>query len=628
MSTITARRRREIAEGTAAVPSPPVAVRKSSDGSLGGVPLVAAIVGVGLVLCSIADSLSRATLAPTPWIYWAGVALITAPVFYRLCSPLPTTRERLALVCMLGLALYAVKLMRAPFGFTQPDEYPHLFNVEQILRYHHLFHSDSLLSITADYPGLEGATSALAMVTGMSATAAGIVVIGAARLMMMVGLFGLIGGISRSSRVAGLGAAIYAGNANFLLFGVQFAYESLALPLLVVILACIAARDRARASDSRAWTIVTLLCIAALVPTHHLTSYLLIIILVTLTVIQLTSKRFSVAAPMWPIALFTVVLTLAWLVVAASATVGYLSPVAGAAFESTLHTLTGESPPRAAFSGGGVGANQVNDLGEKVVGLASIAITLAAVVGGLIYARRRYRFRDQPLTLLIVLSSVGYFGATALRVAPAAWEIGNRLAEFLFVGVGFVIGSISIDAFRVRGRRWPVHAVFAAGAATIVVGGAILGWPANTRLANPLVVVADGHRIQSETYEVGRWVGSHLAPGTRFAAPEADAATLLLYGRGYVATNATDYADFILQAPTLQGYEIALWRSKHLQYAVVDLRVRSTDNAAGYFFGVHPPAGPTDELLPLSVATKFTKLPAPEVFDSGNIRVFNLQGAG
>ena len=69
--------------------------------------------------------------------------------------------ERLALVCMLGMALYVVKLLRDSLLYTLPDEFVHSFNAHQIADRHHMFHDVSIQPISAHYPGLEGAASSL-----------------------------------------------------------------------------------------------------------------------------------------------------------------------------------------------------------------------------------------------------------------------------------------------------------------------------------------------------------------------------------------------------------------------------------------------------------------------------------
>ena len=153
-----------------------------------------------MLVCSIANALSRSTETTTTLIYWAGLLLIVLPIFYRLTSREASPRERLALVCLLGLSLDGVKVVRDSLLFTFPDEFVHAYSAHQIVEHHHLFQSNLLLPATPRYPGLEGATSALMTLTGMSSFGAGIVVIGVARLVFVMSLFFLF------ARLGGSGA--------------------------------------------------------------------------------------------------------------------------------------------------------------------------------------------------------------------------------------------------------------------------------------------------------------------------------------------------------------------------------------------------------------------------------------
>ena len=69
------------------------------------------------------------------------------------------------------------------------------------------------------------------------------IVVGAARVLMMLALFLLYERACGDSRLAGVGALVYAANPGFLFFDAQFAYESLALPLAVFTLWCIQRRE-------------------------------------------------------------------------------------------------------------------------------------------------------------------------------------------------------------------------------------------------------------------------------------------------------------------------------------------------------------------------------------------------
>ena len=193
-------------------------------------PVIALLAAVGLFLCSIANALARETRDPTQLIYWLGVLLIAVPIFLRLTSTQPSYRERLGLVLLLGLALYGVKVVHDAPLFTLSDEYIHAFNVQQIEKFDHLYHFNPAISTSPYYPGLEGATSALTMLTGASTYLCGTILVGAARLVQMAALFFLFARLSGSARGAGLGVAVYTGTSNFLFWGAQFSYESLSLP--------------------------------------------------------------------------------------------------------------------------------------------------------------------------------------------------------------------------------------------------------------------------------------------------------------------------------------------------------------------------------------------------------------
>ncbi|MBO0767494.1 MAG: hypothetical protein J2O48_02290, partial [Solirubrobacterales bacterium] len=194
---------------------------------------------VGLAIVALGEDLSRAALLPTPFLIWAGVALIIGPITYRVTDPRAGTAERLALVAVAGVAFFLVKVVRSPFTFTVVDELFHLTNLNNILATHHLYSPNPGLSVSADYPGLEGTASAIAMLAGISPFAAGTILVGIIRVTALCAQFALFSAVSRSSAVGALGAVFSLANPNTLFFEGAFAYESLALPLFLVLLAAL-----------------------------------------------------------------------------------------------------------------------------------------------------------------------------------------------------------------------------------------------------------------------------------------------------------------------------------------------------------------------------------------------------
>jgi hypothetical protein len=590
---------------------------KTSAAWLGWFPALSASASLGVVLVVLCDALSRSTRSSSQALFWIGLLVIYVPVVFRLCSAGAARSERLALVVLLGLSLYVVKVLRDPFGFTFADELAHAPNANAILRTHELFHANSILPVTAYYPGLESVTAAFASMSGLSSFGAGLIVIGTARLAMMLGLFLLFERLSGSARIAAFGAAIYAANSNFVFFNAEFSYESLALPLLVTLL--FAVLEWRSGPNRTGWSITVLLLTVGIVATHHLTSYALVGLLLALSLAARLRGVNAQQVP-WRFALFAVVAAAAWLTYVASATVGYLTPVLTKAFLSTIHTVSGEAAPRHLFVSSQTGYQA--PLLERAAGIGSVLLLAAGFPFGLRVLWRR--FRHEPLALVLALAGVAFFGTAALRFAPGAWETANRASEFLFLGLAFTLALAGIDRWSPRGKAWFGPAVASSCLAVVFAGGVIGGWTPSLRLSQPYRIKADSRVIDAEGRQMARWVSSHLGPGRRFAASSSDARLLAAYAGGFALEGQSPDVIDILQTPTLPAWELTVLRENRLRYVVVDRRRRSFDNLAGYFFGRRPGAGVPDTLFAPAVAEKFDRIRGDRLYDSGGIVIYDL----
>ena len=583
-------------------------------------PLIALIASVGLLVVSVANALSRATLAPTSLIYWAGLLIIALPIFYRLSSKQPSYRERLGLVLLLGLALYGVKVVHDGNLFTFTDEFVHAFNAERIAETHHLYEFNPMIPTTPHYPGLEGATSALMTLTGMSSFGAGTIVVGAARLTFMAALFFLFARLSGSARGAGLGVAIYTGSSNFLYWGAQFSYESISLPLMVVVLMAFAEREAGPVQRRAPWTLLIVLGILAITITHHLTSYGLALIFVALAVLYRVMK---IERPNpWPLAVLAVVTAVGWLLIAARSTVGYLFPVLGDAVEAILNTASGEAPPRTLFHQASDTAEQVGatPLPARALALLAVAVLGVGMVVGIRQVWRRHR--GEPLILLFCAASVAFFGALTLRFAPAAWETGNRAGEFLFIGLAFVIIYGAAELLRAGPNLQRRRLLLTGALGIVLVGGTISGWPWDVQMARPLQATADGNEIDSESLALAKFAGDRL-DGSRFAAPEAEARTLLHPGGQVAFAGQGPDIEDIVNSGELEPWQLPLLQENHLPYVATDRRLNSGDAIRGFYFTVPGEYG--DELREKGVVHKFSRLPVARVWTSGRISLFDLK---
>jgi hypothetical protein len=588
---------------------------KPTTGYLAPIALAA---GIGLLVCSFANTLAREGGDPS-LLYWAGILVIALPIFWRLTSRDASTSERLVLVCLLGLSLYAVKVVRdAPF-FTFSDELVHAFNADQIAAHHHLFRFNPILPVTPNYPGLEGATSALMSLTGLSSYGAGIVVVGAARLSLMIGLFLLFTRIGGSARTAGLAAAIYAGNFNFFFWGAQFSYESVALPLFVVVLMAVAERDASPREWAREWAVPIVLGIAAIVVTHHLTSYAVAVFLALLAIVYWGLRRDWGWPNPWRYAVLAAVLAISWLLLVAGSTFDYLAPVISEAFEAIFNTASGEAPARGLFQGKG-SSIPTTPLLARGIALLAVALLAAGVFFGL--QRFWQRYRKEPYALIFAAASITFFATLLLRLAPAAWETGNRLSEYLFVGLAFIAALSGLQNWRPQKWPWLGRASLTAALGVVLVGGAIAGWPWDLQLSSPIRASAEGRTISSAPLALAEWAEHNVPEDDRFGASTANARLLMAPGERVAFAGKTPDIQDILEETSFSDWELPLLRDEEIRYVVTDRREIASDATRGYSFSMR---GENPELLPSATVTKFAELPgAKRIYSSGDISVYEL----
>ncbi len=582
-------------------------------------PGLSVVGALGLVLVAIAFERSRAGMQGADFLFWSGLITLIIPFGVRLAMPATSRSERIALVIFLGMGLYLVKVMQNPLAFTYPDEYVHVFNLDQVLNTGHLFAPNPLIQVTPLYHGLSIVASSVAAITGLSPFLAGLVVIGVARFLLVVGLFLLFEEISGSSRVAGLGVLAYTANPNFLFFSAQYAYESLALPLAVLIAALVISRLKTTDAAMRLGLgLVSILLVMTIVITHHLTSYALLGFLAALSVAFWIFYRGKLHGPIL-MTLFALVSALAWLLFVATPTVGYLSPVLGGAIQSVTQFLTSPGASRGLFSST---SGYVSPVWERVVALGGVLMTVIALPFGL---RRIWNeYRNNPAAWLLGAAAVGYVGTLALRFFPAAWEIGNRASEFLFVGVGFVLALAATWMDTRLVMNLAKRAALAALFALIFMEGVIAGWPPLARLAQPYFVDAKNHVLNPEGVTAGIWALTYLGPNQQFAADPSNARALLVYGHQYPLTGSERGIRALLYANHIDQSVLDILANSQIRYVLVDRRNKSWDQMIGlYFDRVGQNTGAA--LFPEGAIDKFDQLArVRRIYDGGDIVIYDV----
>jgi hypothetical protein len=584
----------------------------------GRLPFFTLVAGEALVVVAAANALSRSGHGGGIALFWLASLSLVALATFRLTSPVAARRERVGILIVVGMTLYLVKVLKDPFTFTYSDEFLHGYNAFKVLDTGSLLSDNPILPVTPRYTGLPSETSVVASLTGFHVFGAGVVVIGAARLVMMLALFLLFEEITRSSRVAGLAGLIYAANPNFVFFTAQYAYESLALPLAVLVMAGVTRWMRRDDDAARhGWAVAVPIVSTAVVMTHHMTAYALFGFLAAFALVHALVSRGGGTRSPWPFAVFTGVAIVLWLTFVASDTVGYLTPIFTSALESALETITNETAPRELFvSESGVRGPAV----ERVVALSSIAIIALALPLGIRDVRRRYW--RHPVALTFAAAAVGYLGTLFLRFIPAAaaWEVGNRASEFLFVGVALML-ALAAAAGNI-GRRASGRLLVAGAAVVVFAGGVITAAPPDVRLALPYRIIAEGHVLEPSGARAAAWTSSNLGRGARFGADQANARLLVAHGQVAFAGSSPNVDEVILY-PIFTPSMYSVVAENRLRYIVMDRRRIRDDRTVGYFFA--SPRATRAGIYPRTWYEKFDRQPGvSRVFDSGDLVIYDV----
>ena len=620
--------------------------------SWGWVPALSLTSASGLLLLAMANSSARLEFEWAPALMYAGLTLLFVPVAARLFSAAPARRERIGLVVVLGLSLYLVPVLRSPVMLTGYDELLHWRTAYDIIESGHLFHGNSLLPMSPLYPGLEIVTSAVIRLTGLPIFEAGVLVIGFARLLFALALFLFFEEISESPRVAGIATLLYMTNPSFVFFDAQFGYESLALPLGVFGLYIITRRLRRHETHHGA-TLAVFLTIGAIVVTHHLTSFALVVFLAVMFMLGfLTKQSAEERADLGRILAFSIMTVLAWLILIAPTVIYYLSPYSVGAVRQMIDLLLNQVGARPLFTDyAGLGT----PLWERLLSLTSVALILLGLPWGLVQIWRRYReqlivlargavsltftqvVESNPgisvIALALGAASLVYGVMLPLRLLPKTAEVSARSAEFLFLAIAFVLALGPAQRWLPDGVNWKRIAAVTLWATILFVGGFILGaGPPWARLPGPYLVSADRRSIEPEGIAAANWALTYLGSGNRVA---ADRVNSLLMGSYGLQRPITDVNDQLGVSPMYFSSEFgkeeeAILAEGNIRYVIVDRRLSTGLPRIGvYFEPVEPLA--YEHKIPISqaVLAKFDRVAnLSRVFDSGDIVIYEAQVAG
>lgn len=577
-------------------------------------------VALGALVMSLANAFHRDGTAGAYALFWAGLAVMFAPVMWRVVDPRASRNERLLLILALGVALYVSKVAFTSTAFDFSDEFAHDRATANLLLTGHLFALDPLLKAAAYYPGLAVVTSALVKLSGLSVYVCGTIVIGVAKFTMATALFLLLERLTASSRAAGLGVLVYVANPNFLYWSAQFAYESLALPLAMVALYLLV-RRAARARDG-ALTSAAIAVVAAVVLTHHMTAYALSAVLVVWSCLAWIERHRTgdhEYAPIVP-AVAAVLASVSWLVFVAPVTFAYLGPVFDRAATQGIELLTRRRTSRALF-----GTVSAPPLWERIAAMASVLTVFVLLPFGLREVTRR------PILLLgriLAWSSVFWIALLPLRLTQFGQETANRSSEFLYLGIGLALGVLlSLPVFTTRRVRRVLAAVLVG---IMLAGGFSVSWNHKIRLAPQYSSAGIPLWTTPDERAAASWFLAHYGPNRRIATDLLTNSVFGSVGMQRVITTFVDDADIwrIFYPTSITPGVIAEVRARHVEYIVVQRRLSEGETPGWPLYDSGDPAAFYSRPIPRQSLVKFAMSPLFQlVYQSGEVDIYAVSPA-
>jgi hypothetical protein len=301
--------------------------------------------------------------------------------------------------------------------------------------------------------------------------------------------------------------------------------------------------------------------------------------------------------------------------------------------QQTVSVLTGRTPPRHLFTSGG----HVSPAWEVVASFGAISVLLLALPLALYLA---WTQRRRPA--LVVASSVAVIYPFTLlpRLAPTGVAISGRSSEYVFVGLGCVLGLLTAEATwwrRTRRRLRPVPAaltrwfgwrwvaVAAALTTFVFVGGVTIGTAFYERLPESSNPPGYPWSVQPDTVSASQWAKEQLGINQRFAANAIDASALATYGEQYPVNENDIWPIFF--ADTVDATVVSGIRRTGVRYLLVDWQMtKGVPPTPGYYFSPYEPhAGNYTQAFPARALQKFTSAPCTFlIYDSGSIQIFDV----
>jgi hypothetical protein len=573
------------------------------------------VVGAALVIWAYRKAPTEQINSYDP-IFWAGMVLAYLAVAWRAVSG----RYTVLWLGLLGLFTVLPKFLMSPDNPIYFDETAHYSLLLSIIGVGRLFRFTPLLPIGTFYPGLESMAATIHWLTGLSPWDSALTLIAVVHCLLLVQVYYIARALQVPHRWAAVAGLVYATNPSFTYEDVQFAYESVAILLMLTIVRLYVEALAAERSGGRTWRqslstslLIAVLCFGCVV-THHLTSLTGVALLLAgaLFIRPITGLVDRKGGWRRLFVRWTPVLTLAtclglWIGFVAPETVPYLFPHVSKP-TSVLLALAGVGP--GAKTAGGLRSlfnHSVAPGYERIAALAAPALIAAALlVAGIRWLWKR-RLRSNFLWSFVVVAA--YLASLPLTLTAGGDAGAHRTWATTYVGVTLLPAAIVILFELDKRRPWIKRTAAAAGAGGLVillVGNITAGTPIDYRFPGPYEFGSDTRSVTPETVSMAHWVQVHLGTNAHVVTDRFTAVALTAHADAITPQNSASLSIGSIwynRHPPVPSLMSAMERQRD-DYLAVDVRdTQYTPVEAPLFFGGEP------SLVPLRNATRLAQWP-------------------
>jgi hypothetical protein len=641
----------------------------------------------GMAALAWAYSIAQTTTSSTSefaW-FWLGMLLFELPLAGLITRRASSQKMRTALLTFYGVVTYAPKLLRNPISPLYHDEFAHWRETHEILTTGKLFQPNPIIPIIARFPGLHAATAALVNATGLNIWQASTLLLLLFHVTLVIGIAALAQAVGFNNRTASVVAILYGLNSSFLYFDTQYAYESMAITLLVWTLVAFIKAMRSHSGEGRAsWSALTLVVAACTVITHHLSTFTLVIVM-TLVSLAVSLPWFTrwqsrarddwpeatrdprpegdwapqgevtreswirrggtregwarAAVTAWSLTLITALMAAAWFRFVAPTTFSYLSPFLGEGLSELVQVAKGTSTGRQLF-----GATLSPWWEQKSAYLVPV-FALCLAVGGLLLIWGRIRsgrlLRGRRRALLFAFVSLGlvYFPSTIFILVPSGAEGARRSWAFSWIGLCMLAAPGIVWLLDWAGRnvhKW-VRVTLPSGLIVVLaialVGGTAAGLDASYRLPGPFLYGSDARSVTPELIGAGDWFSARFGTGNKVI---TDRYTGLIFGSfslqnpDYPTARLPFYNLYLAEpsAPIEPPNLLSDLHHANYTYLIVDERMAYDVPELGiYFTSTEPPSLQSQDGKSVlhGKLGKFNSFSwAVKVFQSSNYSIYRL----